>query len=133
MKKEPCIKLGMRIRPKIREKPDDNRNNSPPSARLLAARIAACAELIGVNIERSFSSQTGRKLAPTRRTLERRSRLGHGGTPTPHRGEGAGRACGIAVHSRNSNEQSAQQNDSLAHLFEILRWRIVTSVDLFRQ
>src|SRR5215470_19115770 len=68
MKKEPCIKLGMRIRPKIREKPDDNRNNSPPSARLLAARIAACAELIGVNIERSFSSQTGRKLAPTRRT-----------------------------------------------------------------
>src|SRR5215510_1978548 len=57
MKKEPCIRLGMRIRPKIREKPDDSRNRSPPRARLLAARIAACAELIGVNIENNVSTQ----------------------------------------------------------------------------
>ena len=27
MKNEPCIRLGMRIRPKISEKPDDSRNS----------------------------------------------------------------------------------------------------------
>src|SRR5215510_3407092 len=48
MKKEPCIRLGMRIRPKIREKPDDNRNKRPPKARLLVARMAACANVICV-------------------------------------------------------------------------------------
>src|SRR5215468_6693255 len=48
MKKEPCIRLGMRIRPKIREKPDDSRNKRPPKARLLMARMAACANVICV-------------------------------------------------------------------------------------
>src|SRR5262245_29854337 len=43
MKKEPCIRLGMRISPKIREKPEDSRKSSPPRARLLMARMAAWA------------------------------------------------------------------------------------------
>src|ERR1043166_3624665 len=32
---EPCVRLGMRISPKIREKPADNRNSSPPNVTLL--------------------------------------------------------------------------------------------------
>src|SRR6185503_6997746 len=35
MKKAPCVRLASRIRPKISEKPDDSRNNRPPSDRLL--------------------------------------------------------------------------------------------------
>src|SRR5262245_2607255 len=56
MKKEPCIRFGMRIRPKIKEKPDDSRNNSPPRARLLIARIAACAAVICVIIGNNVST-----------------------------------------------------------------------------
>src|SRR6266487_2799729 len=36
MKKAPCARLGMRIRPKISEKPDDNRNKRPPKATLFS-------------------------------------------------------------------------------------------------
>src|SRR5712692_3819638 len=39
MKKEPCIKFGIRIRPKISEKPADSRNNSPPYAMLFTAKV----------------------------------------------------------------------------------------------
>src|SRR5436305_7727414 len=35
MKNAPCVRLASRISPKIRENPDDSRNNSPPSDRLL--------------------------------------------------------------------------------------------------
>src|SRR5208282_4202140 len=37
MKKEPCVRLGMRIRPKTSEKPDASRNRRPPIAMLLTA------------------------------------------------------------------------------------------------
>src|SRR5262252_2588532 len=40
MKKEPCIRLGMRISPKIREKPEESRNSRPPSAMLLTAKVS---------------------------------------------------------------------------------------------
>src|SRR5262249_55657848 len=40
MKNEPCIKLGMRIRPKISEKPDESRNSRLPSATLFTARVS---------------------------------------------------------------------------------------------
>src|SRR5262249_19652772 len=39
MKNEPCIRLGMRIKPKIREKPADSRNKRPPSAKLLIVSV----------------------------------------------------------------------------------------------
>src|ERR1700732_4199646 len=35
MKNAPCVRLASRIRPKISEKPDESRNNRPPSDRLL--------------------------------------------------------------------------------------------------
>src|SRR5262245_65610217 len=40
MKNEPCIRLGMRISPKISEKPDDSRKRRPPSAMLLTAKVS---------------------------------------------------------------------------------------------
>ncbi len=40
MKKEPCIKFGIRIRPKISEKPADSRNNSPPYAMLFTPKVS---------------------------------------------------------------------------------------------
>src|SRR5262249_19656684 len=36
MKNAPCARLGIRIRPKISEKPDDSRNNRPPKATLFS-------------------------------------------------------------------------------------------------
>src|SRR6476660_4398240 len=35
MNSEPCVRFGMRISPKISEKPADNRNSSPPNVTLL--------------------------------------------------------------------------------------------------
>ena len=32
---EPCVRLGIRISPKIREKPAESRNNRPPNVMLL--------------------------------------------------------------------------------------------------
>src|SRR2546427_1392059 len=40
MKKEPCIRLGIRISPKMREKPDESRNSRPPSATLFTAKVS---------------------------------------------------------------------------------------------
>src|SRR5262249_48327233 len=37
MKKDPCVRLGIRMSPKISEKPADRRNRSPPSVTLLIA------------------------------------------------------------------------------------------------
>src|SRR5262245_60815354 len=37
MNSEPCVRFGMRISPKISEKPADSRNSSPPKAMLFAA------------------------------------------------------------------------------------------------
>src|SRR4030095_12158321 len=37
MKNEPCVRLGMRISPKISEKPADSRKRRPPSVMLLTA------------------------------------------------------------------------------------------------
>ena len=37
MNKEPCVRFGMRISPKISENPADSRNSNPPKAMLLAA------------------------------------------------------------------------------------------------
>jgi hypothetical protein len=39
MKNEPCIRLGMRINPKISEKPAESRNKSPPMAMLFTASV----------------------------------------------------------------------------------------------
>ena len=35
MNSEPCVRFGIRISPKIREKPADSRNSSPPKVTLL--------------------------------------------------------------------------------------------------
>src|SRR6476661_5430742 len=35
MNSEPCVRFGMRMSPKISEKPADNRNSSPPNVTLL--------------------------------------------------------------------------------------------------
>src|SRR5215471_7439929 len=37
MKKDPCVRLGIRMSPKISEKPADSRNRRPPSVMLLIA------------------------------------------------------------------------------------------------
>src|SRR5262245_7603155 len=49
MKNEPCIRLGIRISPKIREKPDDSRKRRPPSAMLLTAKVSH--KLMGARLD----------------------------------------------------------------------------------
>src|SRR5713226_4177968 len=40
MKKEPCIKFGMRMSPKMSEKPAESRNSRPPKATLFTASVS---------------------------------------------------------------------------------------------
>src|SRR5262249_34128607 len=40
MKNEPCSRLGIRISPKIREKPAESRNSKPPSAMLFTVSVS---------------------------------------------------------------------------------------------
>ncbi len=40
MNSEPCVRFGMRISPKISEKPADNRNSNPPNVMLLTANTS---------------------------------------------------------------------------------------------
>src|SRR5215467_11783081 len=40
MNSEPCVRLGIRISPKINENPADNKNSRPPKAMLLPANIS---------------------------------------------------------------------------------------------
>src|SRR4051794_8468353 len=40
MKNEPCIRFGIRISPKISEKPAESRNSKPPSARLFTPSVS---------------------------------------------------------------------------------------------
>src|SRR6266851_7574022 len=40
MKNEPCIRLGMRISPKMRENPAESRNSRPPRVMLFTARVS---------------------------------------------------------------------------------------------
>ena len=37
MKNEPCVRFGIRMSPKMSEKPADSRNSRPPSVTLLTA------------------------------------------------------------------------------------------------
>src|SRR5215831_1097595 len=49
MNSEPCVRLGIRISPKIREKPADSRNSRPPNVTLLTVsstqKVIAAAPL----------------------------------------------------------------------------------------
>src|SRR5215467_3353211 len=109
MKKEPCIRLGMRIRPKIREKPADSRNKRPPRARLLIARMAACADVICV-IMNGLSSD------PRNATrLDNR----HARNP--------------GSFQWIPGSQTGNATDEQLPLFQMLRRRIVAPVDFFRQ
>ena len=51
MNSEPCVKFGIRISPKIREKPADSRNSSPPNVTLLT--VSTSQKLIAAVFPRS--------------------------------------------------------------------------------
>src|SRR5215470_4134124 len=57
MKNEPCIRLGIRISPKIKENPADNRNSKPPKAMLFTARVSQ-----SVMCDRSYSAASTEQL-----------------------------------------------------------------------
>src|SRR3954466_8177187 len=51
MKNAPCARFGIRIRPKISEKPDDNRNSRPPKATLFSVwMIQNCHCMSGFSV-----------------------------------------------------------------------------------
>jgi hypothetical protein len=45
MKRPPCVRFAILIKPKISEKPAARRNSNPPSARLLSVWIAQYCSL----------------------------------------------------------------------------------------
>src|SRR5262245_49122370 len=112
MKNEPCIRLGIRIIPKIRENPADKRKSKPPSAMLFTARMVACAEVICVII---LGKRLRPRRAPTRLPPSCSRELAEGLTDIPPRHEG-----GIS-------------GALIVALFEILGRGIVARVDGVRQ
>src|SRR5580700_4429287 len=57
---EPCVRLGIRISPKISEKPADNRNNRPPNVTLLtvsSSQNVISADLVTCHAPRKRSIQ----------------------------------------------------------------------------
>src|SRR4051812_22487865 len=80
MKNEPCIRFGIRISPKISEKPADNRNSRPPSAMLFTARRTQTLMLFSDDLV-----QDGRKDAQRHR--------GFGRLPLPVGERGGVRGC----------------------------------------
>src|SRR5215469_10184727 len=70
MKKEPCVRFGIRINPKMSEKPADKRNKSPPSVMLLTVsnnhkfinglRLAGRAAVAGSGFQRRIIARIDR-------------------------------------------------------------------------
>ena len=58
MNSEPCVKFGIRISPKIREKPADSRNSKPPKVTLLT--VSTSQKLMSAVIPR-LSFQKSRR------------------------------------------------------------------------
>ena len=61
MKSEPCVRFGMRISPKISEKPADSRNSRPPKVTLLT--VSTSQKFMAADVPRSFerSANGGRR------------------------------------------------------------------------
>src|SRR4051794_40736573 len=103
MNSEPCVRFGMRISPKISEKPADNRNSSPPNVTLLTDStsqkfIAKFFLKAGVWYGCAANSVHLAPLAGRGRPSEARSGEGVSSKPSPppsphRRGEGACAAC----------------------------------------
>ena len=52
---EPCVRLGIRINPKISENPADSRNSRPPNVTLLIDRISQRFTAGGLSRDQLFS------------------------------------------------------------------------------
>ena len=67
MNSEPCVRFGMRISPKISEKPADSRNSNPPKVTLLT--VSTSQKVMAEVFPRSSSLTTAvneRALPPQR-------------------------------------------------------------------
>src|SRR5580692_11262189 len=67
---EPCVRLGIRISPKISEKPADNRNNRPPNVTLLtvsSSQNVISAALATCHAPRKRNIQLSRRVQPLHR------------------------------------------------------------------
>src|SRR5262245_5295846 len=53
MNRDPCVRLGMRISPKMSENPADSRNNRPPKVTLLT--VSSSQDDMAIGFPRSFS------------------------------------------------------------------------------
>src|SRR6266540_2041504 len=77
MKNAPCARLGIRIRPKISEKPDDNRNSRPPKATLFSVwMIQNCHCMGSIALGRDLEDRRGSLYRDDQRiaTIGRRTR-----------------------------------------------------------
>ena len=109
MKNEPCIRFGMRISPKISEKPAESRNSRPPSAMLFTARVS----------QRLIDDDPARYVVP--RSSDRRHRDRSRSFCDP-RARSAG-------HRQDQASLGAAPYTGRCLLLEILRRRIVARVD----
>src|SRR6266508_5498270 len=124
MKNAPCARFGIRIRPKISENPDDNRNSRPPKATLLSVWMIQNCHCIDV------------RFPPTGCLLDQASRF----FSLPPFGEGRGGAepipaCSLPLPARNAAKlaQAAKAGLRCALIFalrlEITCRRVVARID----
>src|SRR5207237_10783094 len=73
MKSEPWVKFGMRISPKMREKPADSRNSNPPKVMLLTASTSQ-KFMVAVVPRSACKRIAGAAAAPALRHLSRLER-----------------------------------------------------------
>src|SRR5262249_28946769 len=74
MNSEPCVRFGIRISPKMREKPADSRNNKPPKVMLLAVSTSqkVMVAVVPANVSRAGGRLQRRPLCCRQLRFERR-------------------------------------------------------------
>src|SRR6185369_8045088 len=97
MNSEPCVRFGMRISPKISEKPADSRNSRPPKATLLT--VSTQKFMDGIFLEQALLAQGVRcRLSQAmQQTLFPSPACGEGGSRGAIASASRERACSIAA------------------------------------
>src|ERR1041384_7167486 len=107
MNSEPCVRFGMRISPKISEKPADSKNSSPPNVTLLTDSTS-----------QKFIGEHPRWLG---------GRLGHRSSPCK-RGPRAWQRTGFPLARERTEFASAPNDQAL-----VLHRRVVARIDRLRE
>src|ERR1051325_6144647 len=107
MNSEPCVRFGIRISPKIREKPADRRNSRPPKVTLLT--VSSSQKFMGTN-PGSLGCRFEQRSSPRKR------------------GPGTWQGTGFPLARERTEFASAPNDQAL-----VLERRIIARIDRLRE